>query len=280
MTVEQESPDRAAIANEVWETAEKSPETTVAEVVEVVAPEVVEPVVAEVDPWAGVPVALREEFEGMKAKVQGLEKIDFRLKQTESRLGSVQNELHAAKEAAKAVTNAPSKEQIAEAAASQGDWDALKEDFPEWTKATEGRLAAERAEILKQLPDVKAIREEIQTAAAVELETFKEEMAGDLVEIKHPKWREIQKSPDFLQWHKANGERNSFKPSEVIQIFDDYEAHLATRKSPKEIAEERRQRLEQSQTTEGRRLPPTKSEADMTPSEIRAAAARQVWGET
>jgi hypothetical protein len=216
----------------------------------------------------------------MKAQVQGLEKIDFRLKQTESRLGSVQNELHAAKEAAKAVANAPSKEQIAEAAASQGDWDALKEDFPEWTKATEGRLAAERAEILKQLPDVQAIREEIQTKAAAELEKAKEELAGDMVEMKHPNWRQIQKTPDFAQWHAANGKDNSFKPSEVIKIFDAYEAHLATRKSPKEIADERRERLEASQTTEGRRLPPTKSEADMTASEMRAALAKQVWGET
>lgn len=273
--MEQEQVDRAAIANEVWDAAaetsvpEAKPE--IAEVAEVVEP------VAEVDPWAGVAPGLREEFESMRTRLQGLGEMDSRLKQTERRLGSVQNELHAAKEAAKAVTNAPSKEQMAEAAASQGDWDALKEDFPEWTKATEGRLAAERAEILKGMPDVQKIREEIQIAAAEQLESVKTELGKSMVLMKHPDMAEVNNSPDFMRWYEAKGSPNSFNPIEVIAIFDEYKAHIANRKSTTEIKAERQERLETSQTTPGRRVASAKSDADMSPSELRAAIAKQTW---
>jgi hypothetical protein len=279
---DQQSPERDAIANEVWGSAEPSPDAPKNDIAESAAPvadaAATAAPAAEADPWAGVPSALREEVEGLRAKVKGLDTIDFRLKQTESRLGSVQNELHAAKEAAKAVANAPSNAQIAEAAASQGEWNELKEQFPEWTKATEGRLAAERAEILKQLPNTQALRDEIKAESNTELEKVKLEMVGHVVALKHPNWREVNDSAEFKQWNAENGNRDSFSPIEVIAILDDFAAYKATRKSPKEIAAERKERLELSQTTEGRRLPPTKSEADMTEAELRAAVAKQVWG--
>ncbi len=273
--MEQEQLDRAAIANEVWDAAaEPSAPVTTPEVAEVV--EVVEPVV-EADPWAGVAPALREEFEGMRTRLQGLGEMDSRLKQTERRLGSVQNELHAAKEAAKAVASAPSKEQMAEAAASQGDWDALKEDFPEWTKATEGRLAAERAEILKGMPDVQQIRAEIQAEADLKLESVKTELGKSIVLMKHPDMEVVAETPDFKQWHEAKGSPNSYNPMDVIAIFDEYKSHVAARKSTSEIKAERQERLEASQTTPGRRVAPAKPDADMSPSELRAAIAKQTW---
>lgn len=271
--------DRAAIANEVWDdTAEQSPGKPNAEVVtEVVAQPAAEVAAVEADPWAGVPPALREQFEGMQSKLQGMEKLEFRVKQAESRVGSVQNELHAAREAAKAVANAPSKEQIAEASASQGEWDQLKQDFPEWTKATEGRIAAERAEILKNMPDIQKVRSEIQAEADKRLYETRVELGADIVAMKHPDFRKTQATPDFQQWFSENNRQDSDKPLEIIAIFDDYAAHIASRKSVKEIEAERQQRLEASQTTPGRRVPSVKSEADMTPSEIRAAIARQTW---
>jgi len=281
MTVEQT--DRAAIANEVFgdQPAEQSPEVIQPEVVKDAGQPVIDstatPEAKEVDPWAGVPTALREQFEGMQAKLQSLEKFDYRLKQAESRVGSVQNELHAAREAAKAVTNAPSKEQIADASASQADWDQLKEDFPEWTKAIGGRIAAERAEILKSMPDINKARSEIQADYDKKLVVTQARLGGDIVAMKHPEWRKTQTSPDFQQWFVENKKEDSLVPAEIIKLFDDYEAHIANRKSVAEIEAERQKRLEASQSTPGRRLPAAKSQADMTPSELRAEIARQTW---
>ena len=225
----QESKDRAEIAQSVWNTedsAEQSPE------VKTKTDEV--PAEEPVDPWAGIPAALRDEVMGLRSKVGEYDALSFRLKQTEARLGGITNELHAAKEAAKIVENAPTKEQIEQAATSQAAWDSLKEDFSEWTIAIEGKLTTERAEILKQVPNVEDLKQEMQTANGAELEKLKIEFGTTVVALKHP---------DF-----------------------------------KTIAEDRQKRLELSQTTPGHKLPPIKSEGDMSESEIRAQEAKRIWG--
>lgn len=276
--------DRASIANDVWNTDEISlgnSSSQVEKIEPIENPSDVEDVekkeIADVDPWAGIPLAVKEEIEGLRSKVSIYEGIEGRLKQAEKRIGSFESEIHASREAAKALKNAPSKEQIAEAAASQADWDALKEDFPEWTKATESKIAAERAEILKHIPDVNSIREELKTSSIEELGNFKREMSEMYVALKHPDWKTTRDSADFKKWNESQGNKDSSNPIEVIAILDDYAKYQSTKKTPKQIAAEREERLEAAQTKPGHKLPPTKSEADMTPSEIRAAVAKQVW---
>lgn len=204
------------------------------------------------DPWAGVPAALREEFNGLRSKVDQAESLETRLKQAERRLGAVQGELHAAKEAAKAVPVAPSQEQVAIAEQTKREWDEFSTNFPEMASATEKRLTAE-------------------------LESHRIEMGGQFVAMKHPDWAQVRDSDEFQKWHKDNGQRDSMNPLEVIAILDDYKQHKASQKTPKQIEAERQQRLEQSQVTEGRNMRPVKSEADMSPAELRAAIAKQVW---
>ena len=265
--------DRAAIANEVWSgSAEQSPETINVEPIEVAPePEVI------ADPWAGIPTALKDEVVGMRAKVADVDAINFRLKQTESRLGGVLNELHAAKEAAKAVANAPTKAQIDQASTSQGKWNALKEDFPDWTEAMDEKLAADRAEILSKLPDIEALRSEMQAANAKDREVLEVKMGSAIVSLSHPKWQEMTNTPDYIEWHKQTGQRDSLDPLEVIAIFDEFKAFKSKQKSTQEIVADRKKRLELAQTTSGHKLAPIKSEADMSASELRASVARQVW---
>lgn len=273
-----ETIDRAAIAAETWGTAPDS--SAEAQPVEAVGTptEVVEEPKVEKDPWEGVPTALKEEVIGLRTKVAGLDDMSFRLKQTESRLGGVLNDLHAAKEAAKTVSKAPTKEQIDRAASDQGEWDALKEDFPEWTKATDARIAAERAEILRLIPDAQAIREEMKTAQGTELEKLKTEFSETLVSMRHPDWKTVQATEEFKKWHEQVGGKNSFNPLEVAAIFDEFKEYQTKHKSSATIQAERKQRLELSQTTPGHNLPPVKSQADMSASELRASIAKQVWG--
>lgn len=271
MQEDQAAIDRAAIANEVWNDAEQSPSTPTEPVVMPVAPETP-------DPWTGISPALREEVEGLRAKVGAMDEMNFRLKQTESRLGGVLNDLHAAKEAAKTVANAPTQEQIAQASSNQSEWEVLKEDFPEWTSAMDHKLAAERAEIMKKLPNLDAMRQELQAASAADRESLKIEFGNNIVSLKHKEWKETIKTPEFKQWHAQTGAKDSFDPLDVIAVIDDYAEFKAKQKSPSAIAEERKQRLEQAQQPSGHKLPPTKSEADMSESEARASIAKQVWG--
>ena len=227
----------------------------------------------EVDPWASLPAALRDEFAGMRAKLGQTDSLEQRLKQAERRLGSVQGELHAAKEAAKAAPVAPTAEQIAATAQNQKDWDEVRENFPELARATESRLAAEREEMRKLIPDQTVVRRQIDE----ELTTYKTELAGNFVALKHPDWTSVRESADFKAWNAQQGVRDSMNPLEVIAILDDYKQFKATQKTPKQIEAERQQRLEQSTSTEGRNIRPAKSEADMTPTELRAHLAKQVW---
>lgn len=274
MSEEQAIQERAAIANEVWnDSAEQSP-PTITDPVETAPLEVA----AEPDPWSGIPAALREEVEGLRAKIGAMEAMDYRLKQTESRLGGVLNDLHAAKEAAKSVSNAPTQEQIAQASTNSDEWEALKEDFPDWTNAMDHKLAAERAEIMKQLPNVEAMRKELQDANAADRQALEVKFGTNLVLFKHPDFLKTKETPEFKEWHAANGSKDSFDPLDVIATMDEFSAFKAKQKSPSVIAAERAKRLEQAQQIPGHKLPPTKSEADMSDSEIRASVAKQVWG--
>jgi hypothetical protein len=273
MTVEE---TRASIAGEVFgESAGAPPETKTEPIVEA---KVEEPTAGAVepDPWEGVSPVIRKEFDALREKVGGVEKIEGRLKQAERRVGSLTDELRAAKQVAKTTTDAPSAAQMEAAATSQADWDALKVDYPEWAKGVDSRFAAERAEILKQMPDVAAIRDEFQKKADEGIAGARTEFNQHLVRLKHPDWVKKTESPEFIAWHKERGEPNSFDPFEVIQILDEFDAH--TKKKPtKQIVAEREQRLEQSQKIEGRKLPAAKSEADMSPEELRASVAKEVW---
>ncbi|NCC59141.1 MAG: hypothetical protein EOM17_16240, partial [Synergistales bacterium] len=83
------------------------------------------------DPWAGVPPALREQIQSISDRVGAIDNLDYRLKQTERRLGSVQNEFYAAQKAAKEQPDGPTPEQLEKASKSQKKWDEMKEEFPD-----------------------------------------------------------------------------------------------------------------------------------------------------
>lgn len=231
----------------------------------------------EPDPWEGVPTAVRQEIEDLRAKVGDAEKIEYRIKQAESRLGSIQNEMHAAKVAAKTAAEAPTAAQMEAAATSAEAWNELKTDYPEWTAGIDSRLAAERAEILKSMPDVGAIREEVQREAQTEISNVVAMFSERMVRMKHPTFDVKAKTPEFATWFEANGRPDSDDPLRVIEIFDSFDADMRSKKPTRQIQQERQQRLEQAQNHEGRRLPPTKSEADMSDAELRASIASEVW---
>jgi hypothetical protein len=116
--------------------------------------------------------------------------------------------------------------------------------------------------------------------------TLKEEIAFELaverVEEAHPGWQQTKDTPEFRNWQKTASAdvqklAMSARAVDAIKMFDAYAEFKKGQKTPAQIEADRLKRLERAQSTEGRKLPQAKAEADMTPAELRAHIAAQVW---
>lgn len=240
------------------------------------------------DPMAGIPPALREQIEGISNRLNTLGTIEERLKQTERRIGSIQNEFHAAKQAASEdKSNAPSKQEMVDASRSEEAWDELKDDFPEWAEAIESKLAANSAELSKKLPDLTELKETLsamqnQQGAFISNAALEER----LLSFKHPGWKETVQKPEYQDWIKEQSQDvqekhyNGQSADEATFVLDRFKEFQSNGKSPQEIAAARKKRLKQAETktSGGRRQTPQKSESDMSEDEIREIEFARIWG--
>lgn len=235
--------------------------------------ETVQPEEVPVDEWAGVSPALRKTVEALQAKVGDVDSLQERLKQAERRLGAATNELSELKKKPEPVE--PTEGEKTKK---------FREEYPELSESVGGtldeRIAAARAEMLAKVPtiDEKTLTESIAKTVKAELAY---ELAIDRVEEAHPGWQQKKESPEFKAWHAEAKDvpRVATTAREAIRLMDAYEAFKKTQKTPAEIEAARQKRLEQAQTTQGRKLPVAKSEADMTPAELRAHIAAQVFAQ-
>lgn len=168
--------------------------------------------VAEPDPYEGLSPALKarlQKLEALETQVTEIPKLQQQVKTAEGRVAAMQREFDVAKNAAKAVNDAPSTAQIAAAKASTEKWESLKSDFPEWADATEQFVKAQLAGLTPQQAqrldpkEVEAIVE--QRVAAVRAETLKA-VEEARVDGKHPNWRDEVKSDLFVKWFDAQAE--------------------------------------------------------------------------
>ena len=238
----------------------------------------------EVDEWAGVSPALRKTIEGINGKLSTLDTIDQRLRSAEGRIGSVQQAVFeqrkAAEEAAKRVKDAPTKEQMAQAAKSDKAWEDLKEEFPGWGEALHDELASVRqaAEALKQ--DIETLRTMQNSGSQHDVEKLQREVDVKLVSVKHPGWQQTVKSDEFGQWLQGQDSDmqqkflNSTDPVECIEVLDAF----AKGNSSQDVASSRQRRLEAATTVSKGRSAQTKNPANMTKAEYRAHVAKEIWG--
>jgi chromosome segregation ATPase len=221
---------------------------------------------APVDEWAGASPALRKTVEALQEKVGIVDSLQFRLKQAEQRLGAATSELSELKKKPEAVKEAPPASE---------KWQKFNADYTEISEPIEERIAAIRAEVLDRVPtiDEKGLAETIA-------ETVKMEIAAERLEEIHPGWKERIETPEFKGWRKTAPEfqQQATTFTAAKRMLDAFTDFKKTQKSPADIEAARLKRLEQAQTTEGRKLPAVKSEADMTPAELRAHIAGQVFG--
>ena len=105
---------REQLAAELWEDGERA-EFPAEQEEQQAEPEAA----PEADPWEGVPAALKQTLEALQSKVSAIDTIGNEVKQWSGRVGAIQRELqlqrNAAEQAAKTVSEAPTKQQMAEA---------------------------------------------------------------------------------------------------------------------------------------------------------------------
>lgn len=223
------------------------------------------------DPWAGVPSALREQIQSISERINTIDNIDYRLKQTERRLGGIQNEFYAAQKAAKESPKGPTPEELEAASKSQKKWDEMKEDFPEIADAIESKLAETKP------PDIEALREEIRAEFKQE-DHANQDLERRLVGIAHRDWQTIVQSDDYRQWLNKQSQVIQEKAlygqtaDDAIDVLDRYKA------SKKKPPDKKQDRLARSvDAPRGPTRKPPKSEADLSEAELRQQIAAEVW---
>jgi len=290
MTPEQEAEFRKEVIAEL--AAEESGEPIVAPVEKPAEKEPEpKPDLEPEDPWAGVNPALKTQFDEMSSRVSGLDTAETRIKQLESRIGGITNDLHAAKiaakEATKKVTEAPTEEQLKKAAESDEKWNELKEDYPDWAIAFDGRLDSRLATFEKKMTpgiDQETLKAELETLKATMKTENTVEIEKAVLSFAHPDWEEKIKSDGYKTWVAGQPEgviakTRSARAADAIDVLDGFAESQSENKSAAEIAQKRKERLDASVLIPGRKTTPPKSEADMTEAELRSSIAREVFAD-
>jgi prefoldin subunit 5 len=289
MTEAETAAARREIMAEVWDGAEPAPEPARPAPEPEPEAEYQRQDAEPEDQWAGVPPAIRERFESLQ---KTSETLADRLKQSERRIGSLTNQLKEAQTAAEETTkdekDAPSDEEIAAASKSEAEWNELREEFPEWAGAMDNRLAAQSAEfsnsiesLRKQIKDLKSIGNDDLKA---EIGNLRNQLAEAVITQKHPNWKTVKDSTDFQNWlnaqpdevkQKALSSPNAF---DAVEVLDLYSGVKPPKKTPAQIAAQRKDRLNQSELpSSSNRRTPAKTEDDMTDLEYRRKLEKEMF---
>lgn len=243
------------------------------------------------DPWAGVPEVVKKSHEATAGQLADIakqfgtfHKVFNDHKADYGRIAAVLQRLEAAK-TAPAVKDAPSQAQIDEAAKSPEKWTKLKEEFTEWADGVDERInqriAAERAEIVKQIPKVD-IKPEIDSFAKDLKRSFTEAMSASeartreiaRIDAKHPEWEETINTQEFTAWRLAQPQEvqalaASTKAKDAIKMLDAFVEHRAA-EAERAKKQERLERAAPAKGTPGQRQP-TQSEREAAEKAFAAA---------
>jgi hypothetical protein len=225
-------------------------------------------------------VALREKLDSIGST---LEQFTVRLKTTEGRVGSIQSHLakSAAADTRKAGDKAPTQAQIDAAKKSEENWKSLKEDFPEWATAMEDRIAAQSADYDNKFLSKADAQAAILTSQRQLQQQIAEQVEKRVVAARHPNYEQTLRTKEFWEWFKTQPEplkhkAASTKADDAIEVLDAYKSSLKPAQST--VKEDRKKRLERSVSPTGVSEKPIKSEADMSPGELRQHLSKQIWG--
>jgi len=264
--------EEAAIREAAYN-GESEPESASIDV-EAVEPE---PEPEAVDPWAGVPTALRSQIEMISGRLNGLGEIENRLKQTEKRLGGIQNDFYNSQKKAAEV---PTATEVAKAAKSSESWENLKTEFPDWADAIEGKIAEANAKTNANLPDIETLRAKLD-----ELENRRQVAPVDearLVGLVHPNFRATIQSAEYQGWLKQQPvelQRQAEYGKTAEEAVDILNRFERSKNKTETIAASNKQKLEQAvDFPKAPKAPAKKSVEDMSEAEIRQQIQKELWG--
>jgi hypothetical protein len=225
-----------------------------------------------VDPWEGVNPALKQAFDEMSNRVVSFQATEQRLRQAESRIGAITQELHTVK----AVKETPTAAQMAAATESDEKWESLKQDFPDWAEAFDSRFDK------KLTARIADLRTELK--AEVKTEAPNVDLEDRLLTLFKPKWKETVATEEWREWLAMQPPETavlvkSDKADDALSLLNAFEESREGMKTATEIAAERKRRLKTSELPKGGKATPLKSEADMSPSELRANIGKEVYAD-
>jgi hypothetical protein len=232
---------------------------------------------------------------GINNRLTTLDNIEYRLKQTEKRVGSVQNAVQNSKKP----VEAPDKEEVAAAAQNDEKWNALKTEYPEWADVLdgiEGRFLSNKPEPQEKV-NVDELRDQVSESLGEKIaETqaeFDKRVEIRLVDVMRPGWRDVIQNPDkslkedYVNWVSSQDQEthraaNSDKAEDALKVVDAYSAFVAAKKkpvkkeTPEQITARRKASVKNAETPQSRGKPiKTKSEEQMTNEEFRASLKRE-----
>ena len=189
------------------------------------------------------------------------------LKMAAGRVSKIQGELDAGRAAAKAVKDAPTAAQQTAAAVDPAKWNALKEEFPEWTDAMDSRISERLAEATKNLQPAQ------QEGELVDLDAEFRKRATLQVLRKHKDFYDIIKSEEFDAWRKTqSAEVNALGASDLaedaIEMVDLFKAPKSAPAQADALQAARAQRLKAAAGPAPRATQAAKSGGELTPQEI------------
>lgn len=222
------------------------------------------PPVEDADPWESVDPVIKDRVSEMTQRLDSLTAMENRLKQAESRVGSLQN----------TISNSGKKKLTDE---QQAEIDTFKEDFPEFYSVID-HLTAGTSTGPGITPDfveskVNAVKSEMERRV---------EMTH--LEFRHPDWQEQVQSTDYQKWlidqkPDIKNLTNSVKATDAIKCLDKFKADVVDKPTVAEVKQQRQTRLKSAAITPGRKAGQHKAEADMSEKELRAKVAREIWPE-
>lgn len=182
----------------------------------------------------------------------------------------------AAGTAAAKVKEAPTQAQVAEAMTNPAEWDALREDFPEWATATEKLLDARLSGLQQKAPaiDPAAIDRIVEERVAKQAATVRLEVIDSHLDaIIDGDWNATVKTEQFGKWLdaqpddvKALAESSRLTDAaKMLRLFDKSRSSNQTQ----QIIDQRKAKLDGATTVKsGMRTTKSKAPDDMTPQEL------------
>jgi hypothetical protein len=218
------------------------------------------------------------------ALTEKIGRLEGQLRNVNGHIGGLsegQKQLKATMEAARAnVKDAPTKEQVAEAMADPAEWTALREDFPEFVKATESLLAAKLAGLQTPGIDQGAIDKIVEARVAKEAAAIRTESIDSHLDavVDGGNWRETVNTPAFDAWIKAQpadvqalGDSARLTDSaRMLRLFEKSKVEPEAPTQTQQIADARKAKLDGATTVKSglKGVRTAKSPDDMSPQEL------------